>query len=284
MSPVRVCVWLMVLLLAACSSPGVKDVGDGPPSRDIDVSQVPDAMPRVEPITAAGNKSPYQVFGRTYRVKPTSAGYSETGLASWYGTKFHGRKTSNGEIYDMYAMTAAHKSLPIPAYVRVTNLENGKQVIVRVNDRGPFHGDRIIDLSYAAAKRLGFHDQGVAEVEVVAIDPATYQRNSVQTPSMVGRDSEPVEIDEDRRPPAPYRLPANTYLQAGAFSSKQAAEDKAERLASVIDHPLEVREERRRQGTLFKVLIGPVTDNSQLLDLRSLLHQSENIRSFVVYQ
>ncbi|MGB5098829.1 MAG: septal ring lytic transglycosylase RlpA family protein, partial [Porticoccaceae bacterium] len=176
---------LAVLLLAGCfgsRGPGGASAGrDGPPGREAD-GDYPDVTPRSEAITGAGNKNPYTVLGKTYHLLPTAAGYREKGVASWYGTKFHGRATSNGEPYDMFAMTAAHKTLPIPAYVRVTNLENGRSAIVRVNDRGPFHDDRIIDLSYAAAKKLGVFDQGTARVEVVAIDPSTYQRNSVEVP------------------------------------------------------------------------------------------------------
>jgi len=119
---------------------------DRGPTQAMDVDHIPDAIPRYEPRTIAGNKSPYTVLGKTYRVLPDSTGYSEQGIASWYGEKFHGRNTSNGEIYDMYGMTAAHKTLLIPSFVRVTNLDNGKSIIVRVNDRGPFHDNRIIDL------------------------------------------------------------------------------------------------------------------------------------------
>ena len=179
--------FLTALLLQACggsgnsggssngSSNGKYGYGDGPPPRDIDVSNLPDAVPKVEPIRKAGNKSPYTVLGKTYQVLPSSLGYRERGIASWYGNKFHGRKTSNGEIYSMYEMTAAHKSLPIPSYVKVTNLDNGRTVVVRVNDRGPFHGSRIIDLSYAAAKKLDYSNKGTANVEVVAIDPRARQ-------------------------------------------------------------------------------------------------------------
>ena len=182
-------------LLQACggsggsSKGGSYGYGDGPPLRDIDVSNLPDAVPKVELIRKAGNKSPYTVFGKTYQVLPSNKDYRERGIASWYGKKFHGRKTSNGETYDMYAMTAAHKSLAIPSYVKVTNLDNGRTVIVRVNDRGPFHGGRIIDLSYAAAKKLDYSAKGVANVEVVAIDPHTYQGKSSFQKQSVQRNS-----------------------------------------------------------------------------------------------
>jgi len=130
-----------------------------------------DAVPEVEPKSKYGNPKSYVVFGRRYYTKASSKGHVERGLASWYGKKFHGRKTSNGERYNMYAMTAAHKSLPLPTYVRVTNLANGRSTVVRVNDRGPFHGNRIIDLSYSAARKLGMAAKGVEMVEIMAIDP-----------------------------------------------------------------------------------------------------------------
>jgi len=149
---------------------------DGKPSWQVDVSKIPDAVPR--PHKGAFKNSPYQVFGKTYYPLSDSRGYREVGLASWYGTQFHSRATSNGEIYDLYGMTAAHKTLPLPSYVRVTNLSNGRAVILRVNDRGPFHSDRIIDLSYAAALKLGYADSGVARVQVEAIDPRQWQPGS----------------------------------------------------------------------------------------------------------
>ncbi|MGV6807627.1 MAG: septal ring lytic transglycosylase RlpA family protein [bacterium] len=259
--------WLMV---SCGSNPTVsKGPKDGPPLNSVDVSKIPDAVPRHEPITIAGNKSPYTVFGKTYRVMSSSAGYRERGEGSWYGTKFHGRNTSNGERYDLFKMTAAHKTLPIPSYVKVTNLENGRSVIVRVNDRGPFHGGRIIDLSYAAAKKLGYADKGTARVEVEAIDPADYQRNTVEQPTVAKTDKE-------------YRLPFNTFLQAGAFESRSSADDLADSLQRLTRHPVNVRRDRDR-STLYKVLLGPLKTDAELRALRQLLLQSANINAFVVY-
>ncbi|HPF59499.1 MAG TPA: septal ring lytic transglycosylase RlpA family protein [Candidatus Competibacteraceae bacterium] len=130
-----------------------------------------DPVPQAEPPSRSGNPDTYVVFGRRYRVKETSEGHRETGIASWYGWDFHGRKTSSGPPFNMFELTAAHKSLPIPTYARVTNLENGRSIVVKVNDRGPFVGERIIDLSYAAAARLDMLNQGTAQVEVVALEP-----------------------------------------------------------------------------------------------------------------
>ena len=151
---------------------------DSLPTNPTDVSKVADAVPRSEPKSRGGNASSYVVFGQTYRVLNSSRGFTQTGTASWYGNKFHGHLTSNGEVYDMYTMSAAHTRLPLPTYVKVTNLDNNRQVIVRVNDRGPFVGNRIIDLSYAAAYRLDMVKTGTARVKVEAIDPVQIGRAS----------------------------------------------------------------------------------------------------------
>lgn len=177
---------LAALLLASCSTretlaPGlsgpqsyVRPVQDGKPWWKVDVSRIPDARP--VPHEGSYKNQPYVVRNQRYYPLASAAGYREVGEASWYGTLFHGRKTAIGEWYDLYGMTAAHKTLPLPAYVKVTNLANGRQVLLRVNDRGPFHSDRIIDLSYGAAVKLGFADQGVARVMVESVDPDRWWR------------------------------------------------------------------------------------------------------------
>ena len=183
-------------------------------SSRIENHQLKDAVPRKEPKSKGGNKSPYKVFGKRYYVMPSAKGYREQGLASWYGIKFHGHKTSNGETYDMYQMSAAHKSLPLPSYVRVTNLANNRSVIVRVNDRGPFHGDRLIDLSFAAATKLDFIDSGTARVNIEAIDVDNYHGSSNTTqPSIPNHQSSQ----------------ANTW-QLGAFKKKSAARNALKKL------------------------------------------------------
>lgn len=189
-------VLVSLILLAACSHQGTrkphlpgektppeevskkKTTPDGPPLVDIDVSHIPNATPKVEPLSKYGNMSSYEVFGNRYHVLPHSKGYKAEGTASWYGTKFHGRKTSSGEPYDMFSMTAAHRSLPLPTYVSVENLKNGRKVIVKVNDRGPFVQEhhRVIDLSYAAAKKLGIHETGTGKVRITAIDPIHWHK------------------------------------------------------------------------------------------------------------
>ncbi len=168
---------LVLSTLSGCTLVGVGARSPPLTSADgINFDEIPDAIPQAEFKSRSGNPETYVIEGVTYRVMDTSDGYREEGIASWYGGYFHGRRTSSGDVYDMYLMTAAHKSLPLPTYVRVTNLENGSSVVLRVNDRGPFVEDRIIDLSYTAATKLGMAQQGTARVEVVALDPPARER------------------------------------------------------------------------------------------------------------
>ncbi|MGC4008693.1 MAG: septal ring lytic transglycosylase RlpA family protein, partial [Pseudomonas sp.] len=156
---------------------------DGAPWWDVDVSRIPDAVPM--PHNGPFKNNPYTVLGKTYYPLNNANTYNVVGTASWYGTKFHGQATANGEQYDLYGMTAAHKTLPLPSYVRVTNLDNGKSVIVRVNDRGPFYSDRVIDLSFAAAKKLGYAETGTAHVKVEGIDPDRWWASQGKQPPMI---------------------------------------------------------------------------------------------------
>ncbi|WP_233260180.1 septal ring lytic transglycosylase RlpA family protein [Luteibacter sp. OK325] len=171
------------------------------PTEIPDVSKLPEPVPKVEPRALYGNKSPYSVLGQTYNVLPTPRGYVERGIASFYGNKFHGYKTSSLEEYDMYQFSAAHKTLPLPSYARVTNLENGKSVIVRINDRGPFHENRIIDLSFAAAVKLGVWPKGTGLVEVRAIDPS--EANSDRGAPYVNTAPKPAPVTAPSPPPRP---------------------------------------------------------------------------------
>lgn len=239
----RTSLLLAYLLLISCGGSPEKDSA---PTTVPDVSRVPDAVPKVEPRSKYGNPSQYEVFGKNYYVMNSASGYHEKGIASWYGTKFHGRRTSSGEIYDMYAMTAAHKTLPLPTYVEVTNLENGRKVIVKVNDRGPFHDNRLIDLSYSAATKLGIVSKGTGLVEVRAITPGSYQK----TAASVSSEPEPVKTVGS----------ALMFLQVGAFSTRNRAEQIKNRLQrditdSVIIVPLD-----RPQGTLYRVRVGPLAN------------------------
>ena len=158
----------LLLWLAGCGS---LQKGAKPPLKDVDFASIPDAVPRPEPKSRYGNPPSYDVFGQRYYTLNSGRGYVARGVASWYGADFQGLRTSSGDTYDMYGMTAAHKTLPLPAYARVTNLENGRSVVVRINDRGPFHDDRIIDMSYVAAGKLGMLGRGTAMVEVKALEP-----------------------------------------------------------------------------------------------------------------
>lgn len=262
---------------------------DGAPAGNVDVSGLSDAIPKVEPVTRAGNKNPYTVFGKTYHLLPVGSAYREVGTASWYGTKFHGRKTANGETYDMYGMSAAHKTLPIPSYVKVTNLDNQRSAIVRVNDRGPFHGDRIIDLSYAAAKKLGYAGPGTARVQVEAVDPGAYQANTVESPRLVSSEQTSAVFPATLVPAVStpsadgYRLPGNTFLQVGAFASLNAAETLQSRVATVTARPTSIREALNASGKLFRVLVGPFSSTIQLRNIRESLIQAERLEPFVVY-
>lgn len=257
------------------TSPDPK-IQDSGPREEVDVSDIPDAIPRVEPITSAGNRSPYTVLGKTYVINFNSIGFVQEGLSSWYGKKFHGRKTSNGEIYDMYGMTAAHKTLPIPTFLRVSNLDNGRVVVVRVNDRGPFHKDRILDLSYTAAKKLGFHKKGTAPVRIEVIDP------NQNTPAVVGNQmpsNTPIPSHGGKEPKAPrpvhpagYALAENTYLQVGAFSQIEGAHRMANQIRTLTLHRVFV--ETPPSIGLFRVFVGPIDTNLTLYELRGVLQQN----------
>ncbi|MEX0603676.1 MAG: septal ring lytic transglycosylase RlpA family protein [Marinobacter sp.] len=253
------CAALTLLVLAGCSSaPKETDHSsrytisqDRAPSGSFDVSGLEDARPRYEAPRKAGNKSPYTVWGKQYQVMPSADGYVERGIASWYGEKFHGHKTSNGETFDMYTMSAAHKSFPIPGYARVTNLDNGRSVVVRVNDRGPFHGDRLIDLSYAAAKKLGYQSRGTARVEVAAITVrpdggmslAGERYPQVETPVAVAEQTtEPGEA---------------LYVQLGSFSQRNPADGLRDKVRQQTGKSVRVRKVETATGSFHRVQVGP---------------------------
>jgi len=270
---------LWVLLVAACAPLEQKDRG---PDRPVDLSHVPEAQPRHEVRTAAGNKNPYTVLGKTYYLMEDETDYRERGIASWYGQKFHGRNTSNGEVYDMFAMTAAHKTLPIPSYVRVTNLNNGRQLVVRVNDRGPFHGDRIIDLSYAAAHRLGFASQGTAPVEVEIVlpggpPPPPYRTEPAQANPEPGTEKTPGGLVGSDGLPVP-----ETFLQVGAFASRDAAERLKQKIAGLTAYPVAIQV-LDREPPLHRVRIGPVAELEQLRALQTSLRNTAQLQAHIVY-
>jgi rare lipoprotein A len=228
---------LAAVLLHGCAT---APESDAPPPGSVDIAAIADAVPQALPKSRLGNPKSYRVFGQTYYTLDSSAGYEEQGISSWYGGKFHGRLTSSGEPYDMYAMTAAHRSLPLPTYVRVRNLSNGRSIVVKVNDRGPFHPNRIIDLSYVAALKLDMVRAGTALVQVTAIDP-------------------------QHGAPAPPPAPApDLYLQVGAFSQRGNAERLQARLGATLDEPVRIQRLEQPTAPLYRVQIGPLASVERL--------------------
>jgi rare lipoprotein A len=246
-------------LLHACGSLPTEP-SDGPPKRAVDVSSVPEPVPRHEPRSRYGNPESYEVFGETYHVMDSSDGYRERGRASWYGTKFHGQRTSSGEPYDMFALTAAHKSLPLPTYVEVTNLDNGRSLVVKVNDRGPFHEGRIIDLSYAAARRLGVYATGTAAVEVRALTPGTDGETDKRTARPAAAEppqDELMQLVQESGSRGERRQGRKVYLQVGAFREADNAASLRRRLEAADDiGPVAIREE----AGIHRVRVGPLDD------------------------
>ncbi len=242
--PANVLLLSMLLTMGGCFSSAPRSTGTAPATQPVpparsstpptDLLSIPDAVPRVEAISKRGNPAFYEVMGQRYFVKQSAAGYVERGVASWYGPGFHQEFTSNGEPYDMYGMTAAHKTLPLPAYVQVTNLGNGKSVILRVNDRGPFKEGRIIDLSYTAAAKLDMLRAGTALVEVRAITPGVAA--------------------------APMDGIKSLYVQAGAFGNSANADRLAEQLRSKGYTQTAVRTDMVAGRSLYRVRIGPIAD------------------------
>ena len=241
---------------------------DDGPGRDTpeNLDRTPNAVPRLEPINK-GTARPYEVLGRSYTPFTALKPFRQRGIATWYGKKYHGRKTSSGETYDMFAMTAAHTLLPLPSYIRVTNVANGRQVIVRVNDRGPFHKDRIVDLSYTAAHKLGLIGRGMGEVEIEQIIPG---ENDAPPPAIVTA-SAPA-APPPRPPAAPATAPAplpkddgapppGVYVQLGAFGNP----DNAENLRNILGREVEWLSEPIRivaAGAIHRVQVGPYPDRA----------------------
>lgn len=257
---------VLLAMLACSSAPAPEPASESPnagrysisqdraPTRSVDLSAIPEVIPEPLNRTMAGNRSPYTVLGKSYRVLPTEEGYNERGVASWYGEKFHGHKTSNGEIFDMYQVSAAHKSLPIPSFLRVTNLDNNRSIVVRVNDRGPFHGDRVIDLSYAAALKLGYADRGTARVQLESIVATGASRDRGAVASNSTR-SETLQIGSA----------VSKYLQVGAFSELSAAREVSSRVEEITSLPVFIRSVNTSNNKiLHRVRVGPISDPGQI--------------------
>jgi rare lipoprotein A len=250
-------------MLAACGTApkkveqpsGKYYLDDGPPGAVPDhIGQIPDAVPRDEPFHRFANR-PYTVFGQTYVPVVNKDSTKQRGLASWYGKKFHGQKTSSGEVYDMFAMTAAHKTFPIPSYARVTNVKNGLSVVVRINDRGPFHSGRIIDLSYAAAARIGIVNAGSALVEVERVFEAS---GAAARPALAQVQPIPVAIET----PVVSQESAGLWIQLGAFSSADGAESFREHVTRELEWILEPVQISSREG-MHRVRLGPYRNREE---------------------
>jgi rare lipoprotein A len=231
---------VLSMLFTGCSSRIARDTGDAAPQEPIDISGIQDAVPRDEPLSRYGNPVSYEVMGHRYYTLSSRSGYVERGIASWYGTKFHGQRTSSGEVYDLYKMTAAHKSLPLPTYARVTNLENDRTIIVKINDRGPFHPNRIIDLSYVAAAKLGILGNGTGLVEVEAINPSAPRK-----PLLAARE------------PAAHQG-ASLFLQVGAFRNRDNATRLSSKLQNAKITDIHIMEASNASGPIYRVRIGPL--------------------------
>lgn len=269
---------VLMLLLNSCSH---TRKGDGPPNYDIDVSRIGNAVPRSEALAKYGNYKSYVVFGKRYYTLKNSHNYDQVGTASWYGTKFHAHKTSSGERYNMLGMTAAHKTLPLPTYVEVTNLKNNRKIIVKVNDRGPFAPNRIIDLSYVAAKKLDMLSHGTAQVRVRAINPDAYEDSQ---PFFTGTRHTTRPVVAHYQNPHEKYYPAfrptnkqskTVFLQVGAFRNKH----NALRLQQRINHLASTKTPVKIinpsiNGKLYTVKMGPFQD---VASLARITHQLKGL-------
>ena len=312
MKPWRIlAVCLIATVLAACSSSNkggyYKD--DGPHARvPANLDSVPDAVPRVEPLASGANR-PYTVFGKRYVPDTSGQPYRKRGIASWYGKKFHGQKTSNGETYDMYAMTAAHTTLPLPSYVRVTRVANGRSVVLRVNDRGPFHSDRIIDLSYVAAHKLGIIGKGSDEVIVERIMPDEIRNWQASKPAAPHQPAPQAAAATPTQPPAtplavatpaatsaatplaiaapaaatstttPQQSSAAVYLQMGAFREPGNAQSLASRVNSDLpaSAAMPAATVQQHADALYRVRIGPYANRTEAVNAALLISNHTGI-------
>lgn len=316
----RLSLFLLALIyLSGCSTLGGRDTssaqkkggyylddgpGDNPPAN---LDAIPDAVPKAEPLARGANK-PYTALGKSYVPMPDGVPYKARGMASWYGRRYHGKPTSTGEPYDMYAMSAAHPTLPLPSYVRVTNVQNGRSVVVRVNDRGPFVDDRLIDLSYTAAHKLGVL-RGVTPVEVERVFPEDTKPEVVQVVRLdpplieevkpleslnlpVPPPDKPLQAKPPARnpvepkavaakPPEPRPAESGSYLQVGAFAVQQTADDLVARIGNRLG-ALAQGVRSVQAGGLFKVHVGPFRDAASLERAAALIQEAFGIRPFKV--
>lgn len=263
---------ICLVMISACSSVK-KHEQDSAPTGPIDWTQVKPVIPKKESYSRYGNPESYQVYGITYRVLKSSKNFKQRGVASWYGTKFHGRRTSSGEPYDMLKLTAAHKTLPIPSFVRVTNRDNGRSLVVRVNDRGPFVKSRIIDLSYAAAHKLKMTDKGTANVfiEVINFDKpvASPLKKKVNV-----KQAEKTKNNNDKK----------RFVQVGAYAKRLSAQKLANVLDREIDLPVSISSISHLGKKLYRVRIGPIESLLVAQELAHILNIKELGKPSIVYQ
>jgi rare lipoprotein A len=254
---------LLLIFISACSlnSGRYQHKNDSKPTRIPTQAELIDINPRAEPHSKGGNRSQYQVRGKTYSVLTSAENFSQTGVASWYGKKFHGHLTSNGEIYNMYAMSAAHKNLPLPTYLKVVNNANNKSVIVRVNDRGPFHQSRIIDLSYSAAYKLGMMKTGVANVTITAITDFSVPKKTLEIEPLPS-----LNVNSNQR----------KYIQVFATKNETLANKTALALQSLY----QINTITPKNNGIFRVQMGPINDQKQLDTILTRLKKSGYPKAF----
>ena len=279
---------LLIILASACTTntSRYQQKHDSTPSRLPSSDELHDATPRAEVPSRGGNKN-YQVFGKNYQVLKSAKNFSQSGIASWYGKKFHGHLTSNGEIYDMYAMSAAHKNLPLPTYVKVVNNDNDRSVIVRVNDRGPFHQSRIIDLSYSAAYKLDMLKTGTANVTITAITNFTPQdlTQDQQTGLATTEDNiitPPPKMAEVAATTSTISATKNTHVKAKfiqVFASSSKAQ--ATKLAQSLTEQHQINAELEQINGIFRVLVGPIQRSDQLVTLLSTIKRNGHPNAFI---
>lgn len=271
------------ITLTACGSLPQSRYGfaqDSAPTRDIDHTRVANAVPKHEPRSKYGNPKTYVVQNRRYTVRDSARGFRQKGIASWYGTKFHGHRTSSGEPYDMYAMTAAHKTLPIPAYVEVHNLDNNRKIIVRVNDRGPFATGRIIDLSFVAAKKLGITAKGTGRVEIRVVEPGATSP-AITTAAVSTSPAKMKQRTTIAATALPAALPAaqptaaatagQLYLQVGAFTDRNNATQLLNRLVNSTAENVLINRKAAGNYSVYRVRIGPLNSEADAQRLRAAL-------------
>lgn len=300
LTPLRAIAALLAIALAGCGSVVKREspapaaprsggyyLNDGPDANPpANLDQIPDAVPKREPLRS-GSMRPYTVMGRNYTPMTRLAPYRERGTASWYGRRYHGQQTSSGEIYDMYGMTAAHTILPIPSYARVTNLANNKSVVVRINDRGPFHSDRLIDLSYTAAYKLGVLGGGRAMVEVETLMPDAQTVAAAPAPPVAtAQKGTPAAGEGSEDAAAPQSLPVATdasgvYLQLGAFGSQDNADNYLARLRAQIEWLVPALHVYPKDG-LYRVHAGPYANRADARAAADLISEALGIKSTVL--